>query len=129
MIREAACACGQLRAVCRGEPGRISVCHCHDCQRRSGSAFSAQARWPVAAVEITGEAYTFERVGDSGHWGRFRFCPTCGSTIAYQIEAMPGQIAVPLGAFADDTFPPPAFSVYENRQTSWLAVTGDVHHD
>ena len=44
-IRKAACCCGQLRAVCQDEPVRISVCHCLDCQRRTGSAFGFQARY------------------------------------------------------------------------------------
>jgi hypothetical protein len=65
--RIATCRCGQLRAVCAGEPVRVSVCHCLDCQKRSGSAFAAQARWPDSQVEIIGQARIWVRVADSGH--------------------------------------------------------------
>ena len=39
----AAGACGQLRVTCEGEPVRISVCHCLECQR-TDSAFGAGYR-------------------------------------------------------------------------------------
>ena len=42
--RRAQCSCGQLAAICAGEPVRVSVCHCLECKRRSGSAFSNNAR-------------------------------------------------------------------------------------
>lgn len=126
IAREAACRCGQLRAECRGEPVRVSVCHCLECQRRTGSAFSAQARWPAAAVTVTGETSRFERRGDSGGLAVFRFCPACGSTLVYENEQLPDILAVPLGAFADPAFPPPRFSVYEERRHPWVAILGDA---
>jgi len=127
--RTATCRCGQLRAVCVGEPVRISVCHCLACQQRSGSAFAAQARWPEDRVTVTGEAKTWVRIADSGHRATYSFCPNCGSTVVYVIEDWPGVIAVPLGAFADPSFPPPRFSVYEHRKHAWTGVLGeDVEH-
>ena len=124
--RTAACRCGQLRAACEGEPVRVSVCHCLECQKRTGSAFGAQARWPVAQVSITGAFKTWERTADSGRAASYRFCPECGSTVAYVVEGHPGLIAVPLGAFADPGFPPPRFSVYEHRKHPWTAVLGET---
>lgn len=116
--------------MCVGEPVRISVCHCLNCQRRSGSAFAAQARWPEDQVTVTGEFREWAKTGDSGGVATFRFCPACGATIAYVIDAMPGVVAVPLGAFADPQFPPPRFSVYESRKHPWTVVLGDdVLHD
>lgn len=104
----------------------MSVCHCLACQRRSGSAFAAQARWPDAQVTVSGEAKTWVRVADSGHRATYRFCPECGATIAYVIEGWEGVTAVPVGAFADPDFPAPGFSVYEDRKLAWVEITGDV---
>ena len=53
-VRHAECQCGQLRVDVSGEPIRVSVCHCLNCQRRSGSAFAAQARFEDKDVTITG---------------------------------------------------------------------------
>ena len=127
--RDASCRCGQLRATCTGDPIRVSVCHCLECQKRTGSAFAAQARWPDDRLQLTGEFKEWSRAGDSGKLATYRFCPTCGATVAYVNEAMPDVTAVPVGAFADPGFPSPKFSVYEERKHPWVAVLGDdVEH-
>ena len=120
--RNAACACGQLTATCEGEPVRISMCHCLACQRRTGSVFSVQARWPVERVTTQGAATEFVRVGDSGGKITHRFCPTCGSTVTYEIDSMPGLVAVTVGAFADPSFPAPKVSVYNARRHAWAVM-------
>lgn len=126
--REAQCSCGQLKVVCRGEPVRVSICHCLACQRRSGSAFAQQARWVASDVTITGNATTFVRVGDAGGNITFRFCARCGATVYYEIDKMPGFIAVPVGAFADPSFPAPTFSMYEARKHGWVQVPEAIDH-
>lgn len=127
--RIATCRCGALRAECAGEPVRVSVCHCLECQRRSGSAFAVQARWPQEQVRQSGPFREWSQVGDSGGRARFRFCPQCGSTVTYVNEGIPGLVAVAVGAFADPSFPAPRISVYETRKHGWVAVLGeDVEH-
>lgn len=124
----ARCRCGALTAVATGDPMRVSVCHCLDCQRRSGSAFSAQVRFPEDRVTITGDSAMFETVGDSGRWGRFHFCPKCGTTLYYRIEYFPDLVAIPLGAFDDPRAFTPGHSVWENRKHDWLSITGELEH-
>jgi hypothetical protein len=126
MIRTATCSCGELRAVCEGEPVRISMCHCLACQQRTGSAFSAQARFPREKVVIEGRSTKYVRTADSGNTITFEFCPLCGTTVFYQIDHMPDLIAVTLGSFADPTFPAPKFSVYESRKHAWVSVPDDA---
>ncbi len=98
------------------------MCHCLACQKRSGSVFAVQARWPSDRVTIEGQASEFVRVGDEGSAATFRFCPTCGSTVYYESDHMPGFTAVAVGAFADPTFPPPRVSVYGVRRHPWTAM-------
>ena len=124
----AACQCGQLVATCAGAPVRVSVCHCLDCQRRSGSAFAAQARFPADRVTIEGASHTWRRTGDDGGTATFHFCPGCGSTVHFRADALPGFVTVALGAFADPGFSPPTVSVYEDRRHAWVAIAGDVEH-
>lgn len=122
-VRQASCSCGRLRLACSGEPLRISVCHCLECQRRTGSAFGAQARFPKNKVDfIAGDPRTFDRVGDGGGKATFRFCGDCGATVWYTIDDQPDLVAVTLGAFADPAFPPPRFSVYEERKHAWVEI-------
>ena len=99
------------------------MCHCLACQKRTGSAFSIQARWPSDRVTIEGRVQEYAHTGDEGSTATFRFCPTCGATVYYDSDGMPGLIAVPVGAFADPTFPPPQFSVYGTRRHPWAITT------
>ncbi|MFZ4689755.1 MAG: GFA family protein [Polymorphobacter sp.] len=124
--RTATCRCGQPSATCTGEPVRVSVCHCLDCQKRSGSAFAAQARWPNAAVHLSGDFRLWSHTGDSGTCATFRFCTTCGGTIAYESDGLPGLTAIPIGAFAEPGFPAPHYSVYEDRKHDWVTISGDA---
>lgn len=126
--RHAACSCGQLRLTAEGAPLRVSICHCLACQRRTGSVFSAQARFPQSKVTIEGRSTAFVLTGDSGGSATFHFCPECGATVYYLPAALPDMIAVPVGAFADPTFPAPQVSVYEERRHAWVAVPADMEH-
>ena len=125
-LHSASCRCGQLRADATGEPARVSVCHCLNCKKRSGSAFAAQVRFPVEAVAISGDSKSFVMRGDSGNACTFFFCPECGSDVYYLIDGkFEGLIAIPLGAFADPfAFRPPDYSVYEGRKNVWVEITG-----
>ncbi len=129
-MREAACSCGQLRATVEGDPVRISMCHCLACQRRTGSAFSMQARYPARAGDrpAAGRS-TYVRVSDSGVERTFHFCPDCGATVFYENDDSPHLIAVTTGAFADPSFPQPAFSVWERRRHAWLPPTDGMQHE
>jgi hypothetical protein len=127
-LRQAQCSCGQLKITCDGEPVRVSICHCLACQRRSGGPFAQQARWAADKVTIQGIATTFVRTGDSGGKASFRFCPTCGATVYFEIDKLPGFIAVPVGGFADPTFPSPVISIYEARKHRWVNLPDDVEH-
>ncbi len=127
-VRVASCSCGQLRAQVRGDPIGVSVCHCYACQRRTGSVFGAQARFPRGSVTIEGDGTEFVRVGDEGGTFRFTFCPRCGSTVFYVEEGDEEQIAIPVGAFADSRFQTPTVSIYEKRRHSWVSLPADVDH-
>ena len=128
ITRTASCSCGQLTAEVSGDPVRVSICHCHACQRRTGSVFGAQARFARASVEVTGKGTDFVRVGDEGGRFRFTFCPQCGATLYYVQEGHEERIAIPVGAFADSNFPAPSFSVYEERMHAWVVVPKDIEH-
>lgn len=126
--RTASCACGQLSLTAGGNPLRISMCHCFQCQRRTGSPFGQQARFPRERVEISGEGRRFERVADSGNRIAFYFCPECGSTVYYEMEIAPDIYGIPVGCFADPTFPPPGVSVFGEHKHSWVKLPENIEH-
>jgi hypothetical protein len=126
-MRRAACSCGQLHLTCEGEPVRISICHCLECQRRTGAAFGYQAQFEHRQItSISGDTREFKRSSDSGRSVTFRFCPVCGSTVYWQAERYPELISVAVGSFADPAFAAPAYAVWERSRHDWLEMLGDT---
>ena len=123
IVRRAECSCGQLSAVCTGEPLLVSVCHCLACKRRTGSAFSYGAVFREEQVVVEGRATEFVRIGDEGGRLPHFFCPICGATVFHRNSSLPGIVSVAAGAFADPAFPPPTMSVYhESQGCRWLEI-------
>lgn len=77
---------------------------------------------------MSGRSTVFFRVGDEGGRAAFHFCPDCGATVYYTVDGQDDFIAVPVGAFADPTFPAPTVSVYEERMHSWVRMPHDIAH-
>lgn len=119
------CNCGALSVICNGAPTRVSVCHCLDCKRRTGSAFSWNARFSLAQVRIEGDAATWRRLGPSGAMTTRRFCPLCGVTIAYASAAEPEVVAIPCGIFADPSILTPVRTAWAERRNPWVEITAD----
>ena len=110
VVRSGGCQGGAVRFSVKGEPLRSGICHCLDCRRASGSAFSFFAIWPRSAFECTGELGTFE--------GR-SFCRRCGSRVANldaeEAEVMAGALDdAPSGLV-------PRYELWTPRRERWLA--------
>jgi hypothetical protein len=118
--RTASCACGELRIVCRGEPQKVSLCHCLECQRRTGSTYGIAAFYPREEVSAEGRTSTYRRSSDSGFAVTFHFCPECGSTVYWEPERKPDAVAVAVGSFADPSFPAPTQAVWNERRHPWV---------
>jgi hypothetical protein len=79
-------------------------------------------------MSISGTSTEFVRVGDEGTKATFRFCPNCGATVYYTMPGMEDAVAIPVGAFADPSFPAPTVSVYEERMHGWVHLPGGIEH-
>jgi hypothetical protein len=126
--RHASCSCGQLRLEADGDPVRVSVCHCLACQQRTGSVFGAQARFGASQVRWEGRYAEYVRVSDDGETRTFMFCPAGGATVFYRDPSTPELVAVPVGAFADPSFPTPTVSVWEERRHGWVGLPDGIEH-
>jgi hypothetical protein len=122
MNRNGQCLCGAVRVELARDPDRVNICHCTDCQRRSGSPFGMAVWLAEGDLAISGETSEFRHLSDKGRELVNRFCPSCGSTICYTAALNPGLIAIPAGLFADPETPPPQRSVFEERRHTWLTV-------
>lgn len=99
------------------------MCHCSDCQRRTGSAFSVAAFYVRTNVRLqSGDADCFQRQSTSGYPVSFFFCRRCGTNLWWEPDRMPELVGVALGAFADPAFPPPVQSVWTKDKHQWLTL-------
>jgi len=126
IIRRAACSCGQLSLTIEGEPARISMCHCRECQRRTGAVISNQARFAREQITVAGQSTAWTRSAESGNRLTFHFCPVCGSTVYWTGEGFPGFVAVAIGTFADPSFPAPTIAVWEECRHPWVELPADT---
>jgi len=125
--RKAQCQCGQLTAEVSGDAEAMTVlCHCVDCQRRSGSPFGTIAYYPEGSVSIAGEAREFTRLTDAGSSFTNAFCPDCGSSVYARAGKYPAILGVMVGAFADPGFPAPARSVFEQSRLAWTQLPDTI---
>ncbi|MGB1322537.1 MAG: GFA family protein [Vibrio gallaecicus] len=122
------CRCGAVSLICRGEPQQTSVCHCYECQKRTGSVFGVQARFSSNQVSLSGDVTSFSRISDTGNQVHYQFCPKCGTTMLLQSSAMAESLVVPLGLFKEQDFPSPSFSVYEERKHGWVKFNSQMDH-
>lgn len=97
------------------------MCHCLDCQRRTGSLFSIAAFYARNAVRIArGETASFERPSASGFAVTFHFCRRCGTNLYWEPARLPDLIGLAVGAFAESDFPRPEQSVWMKDSHTWL---------
>ena len=76
------CQCGQVRYEITEEPQLVYTCHCLDCQRLTGTAFSLGVVVPEKGLHLTGfELRQLQRTADSGRVNTRLVCPECGSWI------------------------------------------------
>ena len=128
MTRTARCSCGSLRAEVNGEPVLVQVCHCTECQRRTGSVFGVASFFQKSEVQTSGASKVYVRDGQEGRKLRLHFCPECGTTVFGENDLRPGLIGIFVGAFADPNFPAPSRSIWERSRHSWIRFDQQIGH-
>ncbi|MET1029319.1 MAG: GFA family protein [Dongiaceae bacterium] len=124
--RIASCGCGGLTATARGEPVDVYLCSCLACQKASGSAFTYCALFAEASVSIAGAHQAWRYQGDVGRWIETAFCPTCGGTVYFRGEGLPGLLGIGVGCFAEPDFAKPGRLYWASRRHHWLDLPEDV---
>ncbi len=122
-VRSGACQCGALRYEIVGEPIAVAACHCRDCQRQSGSAFSLSMLVPREAFHwLSGEPATFSTTADSGASKDCVFCGTCGGRIYNALGSMPATLNVKPGTLDDTSWFEPRLHTWLERKQPWVPI-------
>ena len=74
------CHCGRVTYRADIDPAKVSICHCTDCQKLTGTAFRVTVPVAEDQFEITkGTPKVFIKTAESGAKRAQAFCPECGS--------------------------------------------------
>ena len=117
------CLCGGVRFEIDEAPESASYCHCTRCQRRTGTAVSAQARVPAGALRVVqGEQLVREWAPPDG-WPKC-FCSACGSAL-WSHDPQGTVLGVRLGACDSDAGGRPAYRQYVAYAAAWEEIPDD----
>jgi hypothetical protein len=122
---EGGCQCGAIRYRLNGEPVFLTICHCSECKRQSGSAFGMSLRMRRSDVEVTGEPRRWTRSSDSGNPVVCAFCETCGTRVWHE-PAVPGFVHIKPGTLDDFSTLAPSYESWTVRKSPWLRFDGIV---
>lgn len=119
-----ACLCGGVRFEVSEPFSSANYCHCTHCQRRTGTATSANARVASAAFRIVNGAELVRSftppVGVPKH-----FCSVCGSALFSGDPDGERPLAVRLGALDSDPGIRPQYRQFVRSAVSWEAIPDD----
>ena len=113
------CRCGAIRYETDADPVVIVNCHCRDCQRVSGSGYSAFMILPKAAVKVSGGPRFYRTVGDSGSGVERGFCPTCGAPVVSKLDRLPDIIGLAAASLDDPSVYKPALDIFTASAQPW----------
>jgi hypothetical protein len=100
-------------------------CHCTRCQRRTGTAASAQARIDGTTFRLLAgeDLVTGWRHPDGGF--EKCFCRVCGSHLFSRNPDDPAQMSVRMGAFDGDPGVRPTFRAFVDFAAPWEPIPDD----
>ncbi len=114
--------CGKVTYSCSAEPLATALCHCTECQRQSGAAFSVNVAVPRAAFQLEGESLgEFRTIGtDSGSEVARMFCRDCGSPLASLPDGLPDMALIKAGTLDDRSWLEPQLQVWVGSAQPWV---------
>jgi hypothetical protein len=118
------CLCGGVRFEVTEPLVAANYCHCTRCQRRTGTAASAQARVPPGALRVTAGEELIRAYEPPDGFAKL-FCSVCGSALWSRHPTDPDAIGVRLGAFDVDPGVRPAFRQFVAYAASWEPIPDD----
>jgi hypothetical protein len=118
------CLCGGVRFEVSEPPISASYCHCTRCQRRTGTAASAQVRIVPGSLRIiSGEELVRAYEPEDGF--PKEFCSVCGSALWSRNPENPDALGVRMGAFDDDPGVRPSYRQYVAYAARWEPIPDD----
>jgi hypothetical protein len=118
------CACGAVRFEVSAPLVSAHYCHCTRCQRRSGTAASANARVEPGSFRILSGEPSLRAWKPAGGFEKW-FCGDCGSALFSRHAHDPDLLSVRLGALDSDPLIRPSMRQFVAYAAPWEAIPDD----
>jgi len=119
---EGHCLCGKVSYESSSEPLATLICHCKNCQRQAGAAFSINVVVPTDSLTTQGVLKTFKDSADSGNTVDREFCPDCGSPIFSKPSANAGITVIKAGTLNDTSTLTPGLQLWCDSAQNWVEL-------
>ncbi len=122
------CLCGNVKYEFENPPAMTGVCHCKNCQRQAGSAFSTLAVVPKTEFTFTSGDPKLYEDGDtrSGNTVKRYFCGDCGSPLYSTLPDQPDNVYLKTGTMDDTSAFQPMFHVWCETKQDWVDLDDAV---
>jgi hypothetical protein len=118
------CLCGGVRFEITEPFESAGYCHCTRCQRRTGTAASANARVKPGSLRILSGEQLIKAFSPPDGWPKV-FCTECGSALWSQSRDDPDLKSVRLGSIDGDPGIRPQHHTYVAYAAAWEPLRDD----
>jgi hypothetical protein len=116
--------CGGVRYELTAPLESAGYCHCKRCQRRTGTAASANARVVPGSLRVT-QGEELVRAWEPGDGYAKLFCSTCGSALWSRHPEDHDMVSIRLGTLDDDPGVRPSYHQYVAYAAPWEPLPDD----
>ncbi len=118
------CVCGDVKFSVCDQFKYVGFCHCTDCRKFSGSAFSSFGGISKSLLKISqGE----EAIGryEKGSDSILCFCTSCGSSL-FSDKPISGLVHIRLGTLEESPSKRPQLHIFTSSRVDWHEISDDL---
>jgi hypothetical protein len=120
------CQCGAVTYTVNAEPLFTYACHCSNCQKRTGSAFSLGLIVTTAALDLNGALTAWSRVSEQGNTNTRYSCAACGNIIYGIGDNNPELAKLQAGTLEDTSAVEPEVHLWTVKKQPWVTLPARV---
>ncbi len=121
------CHCGLIVFEAEVDANALTVCHCTDCQRLSGSAFRTNIRATADNFRLlSGSPKAYIKTAESGNKRLQAFCGDCGTPIYACSPDNPQSYSIRAGTIDQLAALTPHQQIWRRSALAWVDAIGHM---